>query len=73
MSYERTSSEVLNELVPLFIEYQQLLEKENKIKDDRIARLETEVVGLKLSPAKAPNFLIFCKTSTIFFLFFIDS
>lgn len=47
MSYERTSSEVLNELVPLFIEYQQLLEKENKIKDDRIARLETEVVGLK--------------------------
>lgn len=55
MSYERTSSEVLNELVPLFIEYQQLLEKENKIKDDRIARLETEVVGLKTKVVDLKN------------------
>lgn len=47
MSYERTSSEILGELIPLFIEYQQVLERENKIKDSRISVLEKELIDLK--------------------------
>jgi hypothetical protein len=57
MLVERPSAEVLKDLLNLLVEYQNAVEAENSIKDDRIRMLEHEVYKLKTKNADIARIL----------------
>lgn len=56
--FERSSSEVLQELLGLFAEYQKAIEEESRIKDERIGNLEAAVYKLKDKNAAIAHLLL---------------
>lgn len=55
---ERSSKEVLTELIGLLTEYQNTVEEESRIKDERIGRLEAEIYRLKDKNAAIAHLLL---------------
>lgn len=56
--FERSSSEVLQELLGLFAEYQKAIEEESRTKDERIGNLEAEIYRLKDKNAAIAHLLL---------------
>jgi hypothetical protein len=55
--FGRSSNEVLNELLALLAEYQNAVEEESRIKNERIGALENDVYKLKAKNAAIAHIL----------------